>query len=662
MGTAVATAQVKLTLVDRVTAGVKRIQAVFARLSARLGLDRISRAFRGIGVALKGVYEGFGKATARLGKFTAMLGLGGGGAIAAAVAMVRQTTALGVELDALSRRAGVSAEALQELKYAASTRGVGFDALVDGLKELNLRADEFIANGTGSGAEAFKKLGYSASDLKKKLEDPAALFGEIMERVSKLDRATQIRFTDELFGGTAGEQFMQMMGMSAADMAALRVEARKLGNVLGDDVVAASRELNNQWAALIARIDGIKLRIGAGLIPVFQEAVGQITDWVDANRDLIRTKINEWVQALTRFIRDLLNPASELRQRIAGIVKGFTDFYEFIRPVVDYIGGPMIASFVALGLYIGAPLISALSLLSLAFLKLGGVILATPFGWILGGLVLLGLAVYTLIEHWEEFAAYWRGVWTRITDAFDQGFIQGVLTLLHEFNPVTHIIRAVDAVIEFLTGVSLIDEGKALLRSLADGILEGVNAAIKALGDLFDDLVAFVSERASQWVEVGKSIVNWMLDGVKAGWDQLVDWIMTSFRDLWNNTFAYIPGFSEWEAPKAVAAATVNPEAMAELRGAASLALQPLPGPMPAPDGPSSGGDVEAGVITTQSLLIPEPLVVREPQSIDASITIQSLVIEGGAGTPAEISAAVRSALAAHSAEQRAAVQSGLTD
>lgn len=66
--------------------------------------------------------------------------------------------------------------------------------------------------------------------------------------------------------------------------------------------------------------------------------------------------------------------------------------------------------------------------------------------------------------------------------------------------------------------------------------------------------------------------------------------------------------------------------------------------------------------MSAQSLVIPEPLVVREAQAIDASVHIGTLSVEGGSGTPAEVQAAVRAALARHASEQRAALQSGLTD
>jgi len=70
---------------------------------------------------------------------------------------------------------------------------------------------------------------------------------------------------------------------------------------------------------------------------------------------------------------------------------------------------------------------------------------------------------------------------------------------------------------------------------------------------------------------------------------------------------------------------------------------------------------VQAGTVQAQKLAISEPLVMRQQQTINAPFTVH-LMVNGGSGTPAEMQAAIRSALAAQAAQQRANIQSGLTD
>src|SRR5690606_19464653 len=125
-------------------------------------------------------------------------------------------------LSAQASTAGLGVEAYQELRYAAEQTQVDVAALTDGLKELQLRADEFAVTGQGSAAEAFERLGVTARDASDMLADPARMFETILDRMREFDRASQIRLADEIFGGTAGEQFVRFLDDGAQGVDDLR--------------------------------------------------------------------------------------------------------------------------------------------------------------------------------------------------------------------------------------------------------------------------------------------------------------------------------------------------------------------------------------------------------------------------------------------------------
>src|SRR5690606_37067640 len=127
---------------------------------------------------------------------------------------------------------------------------VGVDALVDGFKELSLRADEFIVTGGGSAAEAFKRLGYGAEELNQKLQNPNELFAEIIGKLQGLDRAAQIRISDELFGGTGGEQFVQLIGQGEAGIRSTIQAAHDLGAVMSSETIEKAAELDRKFHAV----------------------------------------------------------------------------------------------------------------------------------------------------------------------------------------------------------------------------------------------------------------------------------------------------------------------------------------------------------------------------------------------------------------------------
>jgi len=177
------------------------------------------------------------------------------GAITAGVAAINVAAQSVADLAAEAETAGVSFEAFQELKFVADQKRVGIDALTDGLKELNLRADEFIFTKAGPAKEAFERLGYSTNELAKKLKEPDALLGEIIGRLGELEVAAQIRIADEIFGGTAGEQFVRLIDEGEQGISDMRDRARELGLVLDDEAAVAAKEVAKEFDLLMQRWD-----------------------------------------------------------------------------------------------------------------------------------------------------------------------------------------------------------------------------------------------------------------------------------------------------------------------------------------------------------------------------------------------------------------------
>ncbi|MDW9841309.1 phage tail protein [Sinorhizobium meliloti] len=173
-----------------------------------------------------------------------------------------------------ARRAGLSTKAFQELSYVAQQSRVPIDALVDGFKELHIRADEFYNDGTGAGADAFRRLGYSAEELKRKLADPSALLVEILDRMRDLDTVAQKRLFEDIFGGEGGEQFVQLLNRGADGIRRTIKEANDLGLILEDDVIKRADEIDRKFNAISGTV-------GTALKKAVVDVVGAMDDWLD---------------------------------------------------------------------------------------------------------------------------------------------------------------------------------------------------------------------------------------------------------------------------------------------------------------------------------------------------------------------------------------------
>lgn len=243
-----------------------------ARKSANDNLAGIERRAQQSAPRLQAALTNAGKGIAAgLSMGLGAVGIGGAG-IAGVLAGIKEAVSSVADMAAEAKRAGLGAEAFQELSYAAQQARVNLDGLSDGIKEMQLRADEFITTGSGGGAEAFQRLGFTADELKEKLKDPAALFGEVIERLRELDKAAQIRVADEIFGGTGGEQFVRFLEMGRNSIERLRQEARETGNVLDAEMVKRAEEVDRKFEALATTI-GTKVK-GAVLSVV--EAIAKI--------------------------------------------------------------------------------------------------------------------------------------------------------------------------------------------------------------------------------------------------------------------------------------------------------------------------------------------------------------------------------------------------
>lgn len=177
------------------------------------------------------------------------------GAAATAVGVLTTNVREGVraisQIGDEARRSGLGVEAFQQLSYVANQSRIPIDAVVDGMKELNLRADEFIVTGKGSAADAFARLGLGAADLQRQLEKPEELLLEIIGRMEDLDRAAQIRVADEIFGGTGGERFVELLAKGESGIRLMMDQAKEMGLVMDAELVAKAQRIDAEFSRMM---------------------------------------------------------------------------------------------------------------------------------------------------------------------------------------------------------------------------------------------------------------------------------------------------------------------------------------------------------------------------------------------------------------------------
>jgi hypothetical protein len=248
-----------------------RLISKFSR-EAKADTGKATQAVETNMTRMKASFSSFGRgALAGLGAAAIVAGLA---KVSGAVARtVTDIASMGDE----ARRSGVNLAAFQEWKFVAEQNRIGIDQMVDGLKELNLRADEFVVTGSGPAAEAFNRLGMGADDLKDRLKDPSELMLELIGRMGDLDTAAQIRVSDELFGGSAGERFVELLGQGEAGLRDTIATAHEVGAVLDAELVERADELSRKFGEIQSRVSASFQSLVVGGASVLDNLVAQKT-------------------------------------------------------------------------------------------------------------------------------------------------------------------------------------------------------------------------------------------------------------------------------------------------------------------------------------------------------------------------------------------------
>jgi len=296
---------------------LRRKQERFER--AQRSANRVGREFR--------------RTTQTIGRIgrTAAVGIGAvGGAIAGVAVSASDSVS---QINDAAKRLDMDPEQLSAMTYAARQFGVDSGAMIDGLKELQIRADEFATTGKGGGAEAFQRLGLSRDQIAEAKGDAQDLFDLVQSRIAEVeDAAARQRLADEMFGGQGGEQLVELLAVTRQELAELREEARRAGAVVTEEQGRAARAFERSYRRVGTVFDSIKRTVGAELHPVLTEVLNDLSeDLIDGKGDAKR-----FGRALGDAIRDAIPVGKALLSGVGDVI-GATG--RAIGEVKDLVGG-----------------------------------------------------------------------------------------------------------------------------------------------------------------------------------------------------------------------------------------------------------------------------------------------------------------------------------
>ncbi|MBO7276039.1 MAG: hypothetical protein J6V15_06675 [Clostridia bacterium] len=200
-------------------------------------------------------------------------------AVAGIVKATGDTAEYGDNIDKMSQKLGMSAEAYQEWDAIMQHSGSDIDKMSTSMKKLA----EAVESPTDKTAAAFEKLGISMEDAAKMSQEE--LFSATITALQGMESGAErtVLATDLL--GKSAMDLGALLNTSAEDTEAMRQKVHDLGGVMSDDAVKASAAYQDSLQDMRTAISGVGRSIGTSFMPSVTKMMDGFADLVTGNED-----------------------------------------------------------------------------------------------------------------------------------------------------------------------------------------------------------------------------------------------------------------------------------------------------------------------------------------------------------------------------------------
>ena len=200
----------------------------------------------------------------------------------------------GDNVDKMSQKLGMSAEAYQKWDYILGQNGASIDGLKAGMKTLATQAQ--------NNAAEFQKLGISQEEVAKLSQEE--LFERTILGLQKMGEGTERTATAAKLLGKSATELSPLLNQTAEDTEALAKKAEDYGFIMSDKAVKASAAFTDSLDTLTKTASGLKNKLMGEFLP----ALTEVTDGLA----LLFTGDMSGLDGIEKGIDDLIGKLSDL--------------------------------------------------------------------------------------------------------------------------------------------------------------------------------------------------------------------------------------------------------------------------------------------------------------------------------------------------------------
>lgn len=244
-------------------------------------------------------------------------------------------------LNDMADRTGISVENLSKLAEVAQAGDTSVETLTKALNKLNIEAVK--------SPETFEALGIEVLDAGGKMKNSEALFGDVADKISKIDNpARRAAIATQVFG-KAGLELMPILKSGRDGIKGWTDDAERLGAVTSTSLAQASGEFNDNIQRLTMSAKGMSNAFAAEVLPSINLLVGAFVEYSAEAAAL--EKGNEQAESSIESLAksDSFKTLISVIGFIGDAIQGFANVAQVAFGLVKFNVGQAVNAFVTLG-------------------------------------------------------------------------------------------------------------------------------------------------------------------------------------------------------------------------------------------------------------------------------------------------------------------------
>lgn len=280
---------------------------------------------------------------------------------AAFVSGVSSVSEYADNIDKMSQKLGMTAEAYQEWDFIMQHAGTSIESMQAGMKTLAAAAE--------TGNAAFEALGLSQEQIASMSQEE--LFGATIEALQNVEDTTQRTYLASQLLGRGATELGPLLNMSAEEVEAMREQVHELGGVMSDEAVSAGAGFQDSLQNMQTALAGVRNNLLGEFLPSFStvmDGLAAIFSGDQGGLELVRQGINDFADQINETLPTFISLAGDILGVLGdALVSNLPAIIDIGAQVIEQLArglisniGPLTSSAIMLISRIGSALIQGL--------------------------------------------------------------------------------------------------------------------------------------------------------------------------------------------------------------------------------------------------------------------------------------------------------------